>query len=213
MPASRRRDVAIEKATLGLEQLRSRPPHDMTALRLVEATCASAYFAAWRGVDMQWKATARRPVPDDWRAFSSRTSIANGAQAQERQRVAPAERDAELRLRRAAKPATGPRRGGRVRSDAGHHAPRTAGRACVCVRSYGAGAAQGRRGDSRRLWPSTRSAARTLRSPRMGFVGCRRSWRGGCARQRLVALQSDISFPTNEEIPIGPTWSADVSGP
>jgi len=78
VPASRRRDLAIEKATLGLEQLRSQPPNDITALRLVEATCASAYFGAWRGVVMKWKATARCPVPDDWRVFSSRTSLANG---------------------------------------------------------------------------------------------------------------------------------------
>jgi hypothetical protein len=26
----------------------------------------------------QWKATTRRPIPDDWRLFTSRTSLANG---------------------------------------------------------------------------------------------------------------------------------------
>jgi len=79
VPPSPRRDAAIDKAVHGLDQLRSNPPMDMTALRLIEATCASAYFSAWRGIEMKWKATARRPIPDDWRVFTSRTSIANGA--------------------------------------------------------------------------------------------------------------------------------------
>jgi CRISPR-associated endonuclease Cas1 len=79
IPPSARRDAAINKAVHGLDQLKSNPPTDMTALRLVEATCASAYFGAWRGVEMKWKATARRPIPDDWRVFTSRASIANGA--------------------------------------------------------------------------------------------------------------------------------------
>jgi CRISPR-associated protein Cas1 len=79
IPPSPRRDAAIDKAISGLDQLKSNPPTDMTALRLIEATSASAYFAAWRGVEMKWMATTRRPIPDDWRAFTSRTSIANGS--------------------------------------------------------------------------------------------------------------------------------------
>jgi CRISPR-associated protein Cas1 len=79
VPPSSRRDAAIDKATTGLDRLKCDPPIDMAALRLVEATCASAYFGAWRDVEVKWKATARRPIPDDWRAFGSRTSIANGS--------------------------------------------------------------------------------------------------------------------------------------
>ena len=79
VPPSARRDAAIAKVVSGLDLLNASPTADMTALRLIEATCASAYFGAWRGVEMRWKATTRRPIPNDWRAFTSRTSIANGA--------------------------------------------------------------------------------------------------------------------------------------
>ena len=74
---SRRRDSAIAKARGGVARLKSRPPADMTALRLVEAMCASAYFGAWRGLEMNWKATARHPIPDDWQTYTSRGSLAN----------------------------------------------------------------------------------------------------------------------------------------
>jgi CRISPR-associated endonuclease Cas1 len=79
VPPSPRRAAAIEKAISGLVRLKSDPPTDMTALRLIEATSASAYFGAWRCVEMKWKATTRRPIPEEWRAFTSRTSIANGS--------------------------------------------------------------------------------------------------------------------------------------
>ena len=43
----------------------------------MEAKCASAYFAAWRHIEINWVSTGRRPIPDDWRVFTSRTSLAN----------------------------------------------------------------------------------------------------------------------------------------
>ncbi len=77
IPASTARDAAITKARDAVAQLAASLPGDLTALRLIEATCASAYFAAWRFIKLNWKATTRRPVPDDWRRFTSRTSLAN----------------------------------------------------------------------------------------------------------------------------------------
>jgi CRISPR-associated endonuclease Cas1 len=74
---SRQRDNAIAKTRSAIDQLDQCPLRDFTALRLIEATCASAYFAAWRALELRWKATARRPVPEDWRRFTSRTSLAN----------------------------------------------------------------------------------------------------------------------------------------
>ena len=79
LPASRAQEVAIAKASAGLDQLRSHLPlpRDLAALRLIEATCASAYFSAWRTLELRWKGSGRRPVPEDWRKFTSRTSLAN----------------------------------------------------------------------------------------------------------------------------------------
>ena len=77
LPVSRAQDLALAKARAAVASLTDDPPAGLTALRLREAVCASSYFAAWRAVELQWKATARRPIPDDWRKFTSRTSLAN----------------------------------------------------------------------------------------------------------------------------------------
>jgi CRISPR-associated protein Cas1 len=74
---SKVRDTAIMKANVALTKLASDRPKDLTALRLVEATCASAYFAAWRSLQIRWIGTGRKPIPDDWRVFTSRASLAN----------------------------------------------------------------------------------------------------------------------------------------
>jgi CRISPR/Cas system-associated endonuclease Cas1 len=76
IPQSRARDNAIGKAIAAIEQLDS-GASDLTAVRLAEATCASAYFAAWRTLELRWKSTNKRPIPNDWRCFTSRTSLAN----------------------------------------------------------------------------------------------------------------------------------------
>ena len=78
-PPTLRRDNAIIKGREGVKRLRSAPPADMTALRLTEAVCASAYFAAWRGIELEWKSTTKYPIPEEWRTFASRASLANGA--------------------------------------------------------------------------------------------------------------------------------------
>jgi CRISPR-associated protein Cas1 len=70
--------AAIGRVKLCIERLASCDLADMAALRAIEAEAASAYFAAWRGMALQWKDTARRPVPENWQEFSSRSSLANG---------------------------------------------------------------------------------------------------------------------------------------
>jgi CRISPR-associated protein Cas1 len=84
------RDTAIIKANAALTKLASDPPKDLTALRLIEATCASAYFAAWRGLQIRWIGTGRKPIPDDWRIFTSRTSLANNGKLLNRNASHPA---------------------------------------------------------------------------------------------------------------------------
>ena len=74
---SRLRDAAIAKIRRGAEMLEAGPPKDLTALRLIEATSASAYFGAWKELVIRWIGAGRKPIPDDWRVFTSRTSLSN----------------------------------------------------------------------------------------------------------------------------------------
>jgi CRISPR-associated endonuclease Cas1 len=78
IPPSNARAKAIALAQATDRSLAERLPKDLVRLRLMEAKCASAYFAAWRGLTLDWRAERRRPVPEDWRAFVSRSSLANG---------------------------------------------------------------------------------------------------------------------------------------
>lgn len=78
IPDSRRRAAAVATARDNLSQLRDQPPSDMEELRGIEAKAATAYFSAWRDFKIKWQATARRPIPDDWRVFTGRASLANG---------------------------------------------------------------------------------------------------------------------------------------
>jgi CRISPR-associated protein Cas1 len=78
VPPSKARTNAVEKAVAVSSVLKDSPPKDLVALRLLEATCANMYFAAWRGVELQWAAISKYPIPDTWRMFASRASLANG---------------------------------------------------------------------------------------------------------------------------------------
>lgn len=78
IPTTPLRDTALAKADEALDTLAAKRPRDVTSLRSIEAQCAYAYFRAWRGVPIKWKGTARRPVPEHWRTFDARTSLANG---------------------------------------------------------------------------------------------------------------------------------------
>lgn len=78
VPDCRRREIAIGTASDGVARLRAGPPSDMETLRGIEAKAATVYFASWRQVQIRWKATARRPIPDDWRVFTGRASLAHG---------------------------------------------------------------------------------------------------------------------------------------
>lgn len=73
------RDRALAAAEIAMKQLDTASTLD--AVRGAEAYAASAYFGAWQGIELAIKGTMRRPVPDHWRRFGSRTSLANGAKA------------------------------------------------------------------------------------------------------------------------------------
>ncbi|HEY1604499.1 MAG TPA: CRISPR-associated endonuclease Cas1 [Allosphingosinicella sp.] len=84
VPESDGRAIALAKAQLGIERLRRERFSDMSAIFAVEGECAAAYFAAWRGLPISWKALGRRPVPSDWHRYGARSSTATGVRAKNR---------------------------------------------------------------------------------------------------------------------------------
>ena len=42
----------------------------------IEGECAAAYFAAWKGLTISWTGTGRKPVPEQWRTYAGRSSLA-----------------------------------------------------------------------------------------------------------------------------------------
>jgi CRISPR-associated endonuclease Cas1 len=84
VPSSAARDIASSKAKLAIERLARESFSDMNAIFALEGECASAYFAAWRGLQLRWTGLSRRPVPDAWHAYSGRSSLANGGRKENR---------------------------------------------------------------------------------------------------------------------------------
>ncbi|CAN5312852.1 hypothetical protein BH09PSE2_BH09PSE2_17780 [soil metagenome] len=69
---------AITKLEGELTTLSERPPADVAGLRGIEGRAAGAYFAAWNGVELNWKSTTRYPVPEAWRLIGWRASVRAG---------------------------------------------------------------------------------------------------------------------------------------
>ena len=84
IPLSRSRDLALEKARNGIERLDDAGFADLNAIFAVEGECASAYFAAWRGLPIAWKGTGQHPIPDAWRSYKGRSSLATGIKPENR---------------------------------------------------------------------------------------------------------------------------------
>jgi CRISPR-associated endonuclease Cas1 len=72
------RETAIVKARDGLAQLASGPVASMGTIHKIEGGCASAYFSAWREIELRWTGLSHRPIPDAWREFTQRSSVLTG---------------------------------------------------------------------------------------------------------------------------------------
>ncbi len=79
IPASLSRDKAVAAAKSCLVDIKSAP--NLAAMLGIEGPAAKAYWRAWQGIEMRWKAKSRHPIPDEWRAYSSRTSLTTGKKA------------------------------------------------------------------------------------------------------------------------------------
>jgi CRISP-associated protein Cas1 len=65
---------AISAAYAVLTKLDDKSPETIVELRALEANCAAAYFRAWQGIPIKWRATSRRPIPDTWHSIEQRSS-------------------------------------------------------------------------------------------------------------------------------------------
>ncbi len=84
VPSSAARDIAVLKAQSAIERLASQSFANMNDIFAIEGECASAYFAAWRGVQLRWTGLSRRPIPESWHAYSGRASLANAGRKENR---------------------------------------------------------------------------------------------------------------------------------
>ena len=78
LPPSPSCERAVEKSESDLADLKDRPPADIAALRGIEGRASAAYFAAWKGLPLAWKAVGRAPIPDLWRTIGSRSAVRFG---------------------------------------------------------------------------------------------------------------------------------------
>ena len=65
-------DRAMKRAKDDLARLSNDPPQTVDELRLLEAGSAVAYFRAWYATSLLWRASARHPIPDEWRTVGPR---------------------------------------------------------------------------------------------------------------------------------------------
>jgi CRISP-associated protein Cas1 len=65
-------DRAMKRARDDFARLANDPPETVDELRLLEARSAVAYFRAWYATSLLWRASARHPIPDEWRTVGPR---------------------------------------------------------------------------------------------------------------------------------------------
>lgn len=78
IPPSKFQEQAIGAAQGCLDFIKRGEADTASKLLGQEGKAASFYWRAWQGVDMKWRATSRHPIPDEWRAYLSRSSIITG---------------------------------------------------------------------------------------------------------------------------------------
>jgi CRISP-associated protein Cas1 len=76
LPQSPTRDLAIANLNREARELVKRPPRTVNALHRLEGRAAFAYFNGWKSLPLRWKGTGRHRIPDSWRQFAQRQSLA-----------------------------------------------------------------------------------------------------------------------------------------
>jgi CRISP-associated protein Cas1 len=73
---SKYREIAIQKAEKRIAEFRI-PRNSISLPKILgaEGDCAAAYFAAWRGIPMNWTGSKRIPIPPNWQEFGTRSMV------------------------------------------------------------------------------------------------------------------------------------------
>jgi CRISP-associated protein Cas1 len=74
IPRSDKWERAMKSAYAALSRLDENPPETVSELRTLEANCAASYFRSWVGMQVKWRGTSRRPIPDSWHSVGQRSS-------------------------------------------------------------------------------------------------------------------------------------------
>jgi CRISPR-associated protein Cas1 len=74
VPRSAGWESAHNNVTARCRLLERRSPRSIEELLGIEGSIANE-FRAWSAIELKWKALTRRPIPDDWFAFSSRSAL------------------------------------------------------------------------------------------------------------------------------------------
>jgi CRISPR-associated protein Cas1 len=73
------RSAVWESAHANIEarsrMLERRSPRSIEELLGIEGSIANEYFRAWSGIGLKWKALKRRPIPDEWQSYKSRSAL------------------------------------------------------------------------------------------------------------------------------------------
>jgi CRISPR-associated protein Cas1 len=75
VPRSQAWESAYKNIGTRTRLLEHRSPRSLTELLGIEGSIANEYFRAWSGIILRWKALKRRPIPEDWHVFSSRSAL------------------------------------------------------------------------------------------------------------------------------------------
>ena len=75
LPASDDRTRGIEATSACLEFIGDGKADTVQRLRGQEGKAAYWYWRAWQHLDIKWKASKRYPIPEEWRTFTTRSSV------------------------------------------------------------------------------------------------------------------------------------------
>lgn len=75
VPASADRDKAIEVVKGSLAFIDAGNAETVSDLLGQEGKVALSYWRAWRSLDLKWVSEAKHPIPEEWRTFTTRSSL------------------------------------------------------------------------------------------------------------------------------------------
>lgn len=83
-PNSPRLDRVTASIKAKLLQLKKQKLNSISDLLGLEGGTAAPYFSLWKDLEIKWKGIKHQPIPDDWLAYTSRSTLAGGINIENR---------------------------------------------------------------------------------------------------------------------------------